>query len=110
MQKLIDYHKDLVRGIVLRFPGSYPHEKYVDLMLVDFLEDDGRFGFVVSTGHKAGLILVKLPKEAELSSCIGINKQWLIDNWNKWIYETCTIDEVNIIENYPVPNGCNSKL
>ncbi len=34
-------------------------------MLVEFPDSDRKFGFVVSTGHKAGLILVKLPKEAE---------------------------------------------
>ncbi|WP_196761687.1 hypothetical protein [Eikenella corrodens] len=35
MKKLLDYHGDLKRGMVLRLPGAYPHEEYVDLMLVE---------------------------------------------------------------------------
>ena len=83
MQKLVNYHSNLAHGTVFRFPGSYPHEKYVDL--------------------KAGLILIKLPKEAESNNFAGIDRQWVIDNWNKWIYETCNIDDVYVIQNYPIP-------
>ena len=103
MQKLLNYHGDLAHGTVFRFPGSYPHEKYVDLMLVEFPDSDRKFGLVVSTGHKAGLLLNKLPKEAESNHFAGIDRQWVIDNWNKWIYETCNIDDVYVIKNYPVP-------
>ena len=45
----------------------------------------------------------KLPKEAESNHSAGIDRQWVIDNWNKWIYETCNIDDVYVIKNYPVP-------
>lgn len=103
MKKLLDYHGDLRRGMVLRLPGAYPHEEYVDLMLVALPDSDRRFGLLVATGHKAGLILVKLPPEAELASTAGISRNWLVDNWHQWIYETCCADEVYLIENYPVP-------
>ena len=53
MQKLVNYHSNLEHGTVFRFPGSYPHEKYVDLILVEFPDSDRKFGLVVSTGHKA---------------------------------------------------------
>ena len=68
MQKLVNYHSNLTHGTVFRFPGSYPHEKYVDLILVEFPDSDRKFGLVVSTGHKAGLILIKLPKSVSHSS------------------------------------------
>ena len=103
MQKLVNYHSNLAHGTVFRFPGSYPHEKYVDLILVEFPDSDRKFGLVVSTGHKAGLILIKLPKEAESNNFAGIDRQWVIDNWNKWIYETCNVDDVYVIQNYPIP-------
>ena len=103
MKKLLDYHSNLKRGMVLRLPGAYPHEEYVDLMLVALPDGDGRFGLLVATGHKAGLILVKLPPEAELAGASGISRNWLVDNWHQWIYETCRADEVYLIENYPVP-------
>jgi len=65
MKKLLDYHGNLKRGMVLRLPGAYPHEEYVDLMLVELPDGDRRFGLLVATGRKAGLVLVKLPQEAE---------------------------------------------
>ncbi|WP_240070276.1 Imm45 family immunity protein [Eikenella corrodens] len=52
MKKLIDYQGDLKRGMVLRLPGAYPHEEYVDLMLVELPGGDRRFGLLVATGHK----------------------------------------------------------
>ena len=58
----------------------YTDGTYVDLMLVEFPDSDRKFGLVVSTGHKAGLILIKLPKEAESKHFAGIDRQWVIDN------------------------------
>ncbi|MBH5330366.1 hypothetical protein H9Q10_11900 [Eikenella sp. S3360] len=103
MQKLLDYHGDLRRGMVLRLPGAYPHEEWVDLMLAEFPDGGRRFGLLVATGHKAGLVLVKLPQEAELAGAAGISRQWVVENWQQWIYETCRADEVCLIEHYPVP-------
>ena len=77
MKKLLDYHGNLKRGMVLRLPGAYPHEEYVDLMLVELPGGDRRFGLLVTTGHKAGLVLVKLPQKAELAGASG-NGLWSI--------------------------------
>ena len=44
-----------------------------------------------------------LPQEAELEHSSGVSRQWVIDNWNKWIYETCSVDDVYVDKNYPVP-------
>ena len=41
--------------------------------------------------------------EAESNNFAGIDRQWVIDNWNKWIYETCNVDDVYVIQNYPIP-------
>ena len=89
--------------MILRLPGAYPHEEYVDLILVELPDGDRRFGLLVTTGHKAGLVLVKLPQEAELAGASGINRNWLVDNWHQWIYETCRAEKVYLIENYSVP-------
>ena len=56
MKKLLDYHGNVKRGMVLRLPGAS-----------------------------------------------GISREWVVDNWNRWIYETCRAEEVYLIENYPVP-------
>lgn len=103
MKKLLDYYGDLRRGIVLRLSGAYPHEEYVDLILVELPDGNSSFGLLVTTSHKAGLVLAKLPQEAGLAGASCISRKWVVDNWNRWVYETCRADEVYLIENYPVP-------
>ncbi|WP_268947880.1 Imm45 family immunity protein [Pseudomonas fulva] len=51
------------RGTVFRAKGSYPYEEVVDFMVFETLDEDCRFGLMVTTGYKAGLPLVWLPRE-----------------------------------------------
>ncbi|WP_114192409.1 Imm45 family immunity protein [Edaphovirga cremea] len=102
--KLIDYKLESIsRGCVFRFPAVWPYEKYVDLLVVSMPDEDSEHGLVVSTGHKAGLILVRLPKECESTNSRSIKYQWVIDNWAKWIYPECDVKDVLIIEHYDEP-------
>ncbi|WP_459207667.1 Imm45 family immunity protein [Pseudomonas sp. MLB6B] len=102
MKKLIDHAQDIVpNGAVLRFPAKWPYEDFVDLMFVSMPDEASEFGLVVTTGQKAGLILVKLPKECESYMGRGVRAEWLISNWEKWIYQECDASEVYLIRRYP---------
>lgn len=97
MLKLIEYKVDVIKhGDVLSMPGKWPYESYVDFMVFYQPEEERPFGLIVSSGYKAGLILVKLPNEC-LSPCKqGIDRNWLIKNWANWIYPECSVNDVYV--------------
>jgi hypothetical protein len=98
MKKLIEWkNKSISRGMVFRLPAKWPYENFVDFMVVDF--SDGH-GLIVSSGYKAGLILIILPNESNSNEYVGIDTQWIIDNWSNWIYPDCDVNDVYIIERY----------
>ncbi|MBI6926735.1 hypothetical protein JET66_19030 [Pseudomonas putida] len=102
MKKLIDHPEGFAsHGTILRFPAEWPYEDIVDMMLISIPDGDSEFGLVVTTGHKAGLILVKLPGECESPFGRGVRHEWLISNWDKWIYPECNASDVHFMENYP---------
>jgi hypothetical protein len=73
-------------------------------MILDGLDKDRGMTVVVSSGYKAGLILVNLPKESENNNegytrCL--NAEWLRLNWEKWVYPDCDIQNVYISDGYP---------
>ncbi|MCS2161241.1 Imm45 family immunity protein [Scandinavium sp. H11S7] len=104
MIKLIEYKSETIsRGCVFRFPSFWPYEKTVDLLVVSMPDEDSEHALVVSTGHKAGLILVRLPRECESTSCRSIKYQWILDNWDKWIYPECSVEDVFIFQHYDEP-------
>lgn len=100
--RLIDSKEEyLSRGAVLRAKGSFPYEALVDFMVFEPSESGLGQGLIVTTGYKAGLILVVLPAD----SCgdgggRSIDKQWLVNNWEKWVYPDCKVSEVYMLENY----------
>ncbi|WP_225771997.1 Imm45 family immunity protein [Pseudomonas sp. Marseille-Q5115] len=83
---------ELWHGNVLRTPGKYPYEKYVDFMVFETRDTNSTYGLMVTSGYKAGMILVYLPAQ---SSALGggVSKEWVISNWNRWIYES-SVSEV----------------
>lgn len=104
MIKLVEYTSDSIsRGCVFRFPAIWPYESFVDLLVVNIHDNCSQHALVVSTGYKAGLILIQLPKESEYTDKIALKKEWIISNWEKWIYPECSVNDVYIIDNYPVP-------
>ncbi|MDE3739081.1 Imm45 family immunity protein [Pseudomonas resinovorans] len=103
MKKLVDLEDEELRsGNVLRFPGQWPYEERVDLMVVDLSDEETPYALVVSSGHKAGLILVRLPCECVSLESRGIRKSWLIKNWSKWVYPECEIGDVFFIDRYQI--------
>ena len=96
--KLVEYKNEFIkRGAVFRLPAVWPYESWVDFMVIDLLDTHG---LVVSTGHKAGLMLVTLPAESGSEEGRALSTKWVINNWAKWIYPECDVEYVHIIEQY----------
>jgi len=87
----------VLRGNVLRAPGTWPHEKCVDFMVFETQDEDRPYGLMVISGYKAWLILIRLPKESCLDGG-GVSKIWLISNWDKWVYPDCDVADVYLID------------
>jgi hypothetical protein len=100
VSKLVDLQeKTIRRGNILRVPGRHPYENYVDFMVFETQCEDRPYGLIISSGYKAGLILIRLPKES-FGVGGGIDKEWTISNWDKWIYPDCNVSEVFLIDGY----------
>ncbi|WP_431647094.1 Imm45 family immunity protein [Enterobacter hormaechei] len=96
--KLIDYkNKSIKRGTVFRLPAVWPYEEWVDFMVIDLFETHS---LVVSSGHKAGLILISLPIESASTEGRALSTEWVITNWAKWIYPDCQVENVHILDEY----------
>ncbi|TKI02190.1 hypothetical protein FCN80_25655 [Martelella alba] len=96
--KLIDYkNKSIKRGSVFRLPAVWPYEAWVDFMVIDLFD---AHGLVVSSGHKAGLILISLPNESGSTEGRALSTEWVINNWAKWIYPECKVEDVHILDEY----------
>ncbi|KMW74229.1 MULTISPECIES: Imm45 family immunity protein [Photorhabdus] len=101
MTKLIDIKTSTLRsGNVFRVPGQWPYEEFVDFMVVDLSSSERPYGLIVTSGHKAGLMLVKFPAECSLNEIRGLSTQWVIDNWAEWIYPECNVEDVHVLERY----------
>ncbi len=82
--------KNFSHGNIFRCPGAYPYEKFVDFFLIRYPDSPSGFAFLIGTGQKSGHILIVLPEEAkplESEKVVGISAKWLLENWNKWVYE-----------------------
>jgi hypothetical protein len=97
------------RGAVFRFPAKYPYENYVDFMLIEDTGSSSGFSFVVSTGYKAGLIVLQVPQEALARDMSGLDCIWLRTNWQTWLYAGCPVDEVHFYPGYSEPTGTNAE-
>ncbi len=101
--KLIDYdQKSISRGMVFRLSAQWPYESIVDFMVIDLADSERPYGLVISSGHKAGLILVKLPAESHFDEGRALSTEWVISNWDKWIYPECDVSDVYLIERYEI--------
>jgi hypothetical protein len=97
--RFIDLDVDVLwSGSLLRLPAKPPYEEYVEFMFFETQKEETPYGLIVSSGYKAGLILVYLPKES-CASGGGIERQWIIDNWSLWIYPNCGIEMVFYADN-----------
>jgi hypothetical protein len=97
--KLIDSKNNCIaRGEILRVKGKYPYEELVDFMVFETMEKNTPYGLMVTSGYKAGLILVYLPEVSNVSG--GLDKNWVVSNWKQWIYPDCDVSEVCLIDGY----------
>lgn len=96
--KLIEHQSSSIkRGSIFRLPAVWPYEAWVDFMVIDLFD---AHGLVVSSGHKAGLILISLPIESGSNEGRALSTEWIINNWNEWIYPECKVEDVYIIDKY----------
>jgi len=99
--KLIDYEETAIsRGTIFRLPATWPYEEWVDFMLFETQDDERPYGLMISSGYKAGLFLVKLPIESVSDEGYGLSTKWVINNWAKWIYQECNVEDVHILDEY----------
>lgn len=99
--RLIDYPKDIERGIIIRCKSRYPYEDVVDFLVCESYDSSVGYTLMVISGYKAGLKLVILPQESAPTSNPGfvISGQWLKNNWYKWGYTDCPVEDVWIVKN-----------
>lgn len=93
----------LGHGAVFRCPAKWPYENVVDFMVFENPLTDRSFGLMVTTGMKAGLILVLLPEDCKTPEpgVHGLSTQWVVANWAEWIYPECPVDQVLLLDHYP---------
>lgn len=104
-KKLLSRNEDFGNGIVFRCPAEWPYERYVDFMLIVHHDSPSGFALVVSSGLKAGLILVCLPKEAACTEVVGISCTWLKNNWKKWVYEFADEKDIYYSRSYTIDDN-----
>lgn len=92
----------LKRGSVLRSPAKPPYETWVDFMLMDDWQSPSSFSLWICSGSKSGLPLVKIPKEATDFTHDGVQIDWLIENWDPWIYPDSKPDQVFVRTLYSI--------
>ncbi|MGP4806255.1 Imm45 family immunity protein [Agrobacterium cavarae] len=99
-QKLIDLDQaSLFRGNVLRLPVKYPFEERVDFMLFETRSGERGYGLMVTSGYKAGILLVYLPPGSQ-SKDGGVSRDWIASSWKAPIYPDCDVSQVEFIEAY----------
>jgi len=102
--RLVDSEEEyLPRGTVFRLPGEYPYEDVVDFMVFDPEQEGEGQGLIVTSGYKAGLILVILPKESAGEGSRTLSRKWVVENWSHWIYPECDVSDVVVSCGYPKP-------
>jgi hypothetical protein len=103
-QKLIALEQDAIwRGSVFRFPAKYPYESVVDYMVIEDTQAESGLSILVSSGYKAGIRVQMLPIEALVEdNRRAISKDWLVRNWQKWVYQKCDVEDVLYTEGYQI--------
>lgn len=98
MKKLLDWDQEgFGHGEILRVRGQVPYEHYVDFMIFDNQDKIYPFGLLTMTGKMAGLIFAIFPQECSMGDGMhGLDYQWLLDNWEIFIYPDCPVSDVYV--------------
>ncbi len=95
--------EELWRGTVLRLLVSrWPYETPVDYMLAEARGSPCGLAILVSSGYKAGSLLVQPPVEARSApDVVAVSRSWLVANWERWVSSACTVQQVLVATRYP---------
>jgi hypothetical protein len=114
MWKNLVYSNDecLYEGTVFRFPttnngGGY-FEFIMEYLLRRTLDNESPLEFIEysgsHTGHKVvSLTMQMLQDRNSYSKREFVKREWLIENWNKYIYAYCNVEDVYYKTNIPAP-------
>ncbi|WP_144931634.1 MULTISPECIES: Imm45 family immunity protein [unclassified Pseudomonas] len=95
----------ITRGQIFRLPARWPYEEIVEFMVVDIPDEQYGHSIAVASGNKAGLLVVRLPVESRFSGTREISREWLIENWAKWVYPDCPVGNVYLFKQTDVPSN-----
>ena len=87
--------------MVLRCKGKYPYEAIVDFLVCETPDSGAKtFQLIVISGFKAGAKYYQFPEESlpKDRSRYGLSTHWLRDNWYKYGYIDCPLEDVYIYE------------
>ncbi|WP_115617309.1 Imm45 family immunity protein [Chromobacterium vaccinii] len=111
-KKLIDFDSEfLLCGDVFRVPsekkydGAWYAEDITDFMFVNAACFDSVLALIAISGHHAGELFYHFPRDAFCLKHGGLDKQWLLSNWNAWIYPDGVISNV-WVRNHALLTGC----
>lgn len=105
---LIDYpEKSIFRGAVFRFPAKFPYEDLVEFLVFEQSDENRGFGLMVISGYKSGLVANILPRESLSIDGMGIDTEWLKENWCKWVYSNASPEDVIVIPERTIADGEN---
>ncbi|MET3461736.1 Imm45 family immunity protein [Variovorax atrisoli] len=87
---------------------NWYRENIVDLMVFDagVAFKDAAYGLICISGHKAGKINVAFPRESGDQNGNGLRRDWLIENWNRWVYPDGNFEDAWIRNSelaHPIP-------
>jgi len=58
-------------------------------------DSPSNYAIMVISGYKVGCTLVRPPPECIIER-EGIGKEWLLNNWAKWIYSPCPVTDIYV--------------
>ena len=103
--KLVEYEEEIIwRGHRIRYladayEGSITRELMVYLPIAT-----ADIGLICISGYSAGDLHFILPEESLVKGTRGLSRDWLIENFNKYIDEECDIGEVHVMEKIEDPH------
>ena len=80
---------------------KYPYEAIVDFLVCETPDSGAKtFQLIVISGFKAGAKYYQFPEESlpKDRSRYGLSTHWLRDNWYKYGYIDCPLEDVYIYE------------
>lgn len=87
----------LTRGALVRFPASYPFEEEVVMMVCDSSLGNHTLGLITISGYHAGFNCHSSFPDSTQNENATISAQWLYDNWQHWVWQEGSPEDVWIL-------------